>query len=164
MTFLLFAAAWILSLGWLLITLCYFLGQFANFALHAHAVITSPNADVKHIDTMGVYLARYWPKLLVRFLWNTIIVIVVAIVPKVFFPNYSLDVQIANLSPGVALLLKCAAVCGAGLMADVIIKKVRDVLKSKGVDVSEAIPESPGQTVAMSKEEVDKAVGRGNGS
>lgn len=131
-----------------LIAAAYFLGQFANFWNHATSLIAS--RKVPEVTSLQTYLSKYGPRLLVRFLWNTIIVIVVGLVPKIFFPNYSLDVQIQKLSFEMATLFKCAAACAFGLMADVIIKKAQDILKAKGVDVSEAIPDAPtGRTVIV---------------
>ena len=150
--------------GPVLYALFYFLGQFASFANHATSIIASPDLKVRHIDTMGKYVANYWPKLLVRFLANTIAVIVLAILPKVFFPSFDLDIRIQGLSVFLAVVLKCALSCACGLMADVILKKVQDVAKSKGVDLSATIPAAPGQTVVTTKDEVDKATGRGAGT
>lgn len=129
-----------------LIAAAYFLGQFANFWNHASSLIASKN--VPDVADYRSYLSRYAPRLFVRFLWNTVVVVIVTILPKVFFPNYSLDVQIQSLSAGLAVLFKCAAACGCGLMSDVILKKVQDVLKSKGIDTGDSIPDAPtGKTV-----------------
>jgi hypothetical protein len=124
-----------------LVAAAYFLGQFANFWNHATSIINAKN--VPEVTDLHTYLSKYAPRLLVRFLAATIAVIIVALIPKIFFPNYSLDVHISNLSIGSATLLKCAAACGFGLLSDVVLKKVQDVLKSKGVDTGDAIPEAP---------------------
>lgn len=144
----------------LLYVLSYFLGQFANFLNHATSMIASKSRP--EIDSVGAYFHAYGPRLFVRFLWNTIIVVVVALVPQLFFPSYSLDVHIDKLSPGAAVLLKCMVWLAFGLGSDLILKKAQDVAKSKGIDTDDAIPGAPrGQTQVINLPDKSDSTGAG---